>query len=117
PWRALAFALGVLALLIALISPLDLMSEQLGWAHMVQHMILMTVAAPLLVAGAPSLVCFCGLSPASRRILGHVRRAIGTGGRRWLWNPLVAWALYAITTWIWHAPVLYESALRNPIMH
>lgn len=117
PWRAGGFAIGMLVLLLALVSPLDLLGEQLGWAHMVQHMLLMTVAAPLLMLAAPGLICLCGLGPVARSTVTRVRRAIGSHRRRWFCSPLVAWSLYAVATWIWHVPVLYQAALRDPWIH
>lgn len=117
PWRAVVFAASIGVLALALISPLDLLGEQLGWAHMVQHMLLMTVAAPLLMLAAPGLICWCGLTPVSRRLFLQTRRALGSRPRRWLWSPLVAWSLYAVATWVWHLPALYQAALRDPWMH
>jgi putative membrane protein len=116
-WRAIAFSAGLLIVLAVLISPLDPLGEQLGWVHMIQHMILMTVAAPLFVAGAPGLICLCGLPPAARRSAGQIRHFAGKHGRQLLWSPLLIWSLYAVVMWIWHAPALYEAALRNPIAH
>lgn len=117
PWRSAAFAGGMLALAFALVSPLDPLSAQLGWAHMVQHMILMTVAAPLLMAGSAALVCVCGLSPTARRGLARLRQIAGKQARRWLWSALVVWSLYGVVMWIWHVPVLYEAALGNELVH
>ncbi len=117
PWRrtVLVGAIGVLAL--ALISPLDLLGEQLGWAHMVQHMVLMTVAAPLLMLAAPGLICLCGLPPAARRLCLAIRRRLGRDFQRWTWSPLAVWFLYAVATWGWHLPEFYQAALRDPWIH
>jgi putative membrane protein len=117
PPRVALFACGMVILSLALISPLDPLGEQLGWAHMVQHMIFMTVAAPLLVAAAPTLVIWCGLPPAARRAVVRLRRTFARSVGRWLWSPLAVWTLYAIVTWIWHVPLLYQAALQVTWIH
>jgi putative membrane protein len=117
--QALAFAGGWIALAVAILSPLDPLSDQLAWAHMVQHMILMTVAAPLIVAGAPLLVMLWGLPLGQRKTYGRLRRLLDDWHFPWtlLWNPLVVWTLHAAVMWIWHLPALYQAALRYPPIH
>lgn len=119
PWRLAAFFAGIATLGVALVSPLDLLGEQVAWAHMVQHMLVMTVAAPLLVAAAPGRVWLWGLSPPTRRLLGrswgHVRRLRPWWG--WAFVPGVLFLLYAAVTWLWHVPRLYEAALHTPWVH
>jgi cytochrome c oxidase assembly factor CtaG len=61
-WQPLAFAGGLLTLVIALLSPLDELSALLFSAHMTQHELLMIVAAPLLVLGRPHVAFFVGSS-------------------------------------------------------
>lgn len=117
PQRTACFAVGMLVLFAALVSPLDPLGEQLGAAHMVQHMVLMTVAAPLLVASGLVVVCLGGLAPASRRVVLRTRRWVGQPLRRWLWNPLVAWTIHALVMWLWHLPALYVAALRGAWAH
>jgi putative membrane protein len=117
-WRAWMFTGGWLTLAVALLTPLDPLSDQLAWAHMVQHMILMTVSAPLMMAGAPLLVCLWGLSVPSRRMYGRVRRQVVSWGiHPLMWNPLVVWTLYALTMWLWHVPAWYQAALRSSPIH
>lgn len=118
-WRAAAYAGGLVALIVALVSPLDALGSALLSAHMAQHLLLVVVAAPLLVLGAPLLPLLWAL-PAARR---------GALGRCWLratpvrvvWGvlrrPLVAWLLHAAALWGWHAPPLYQAALRSESVH
>lgn len=117
--QASAFAAGLFIVAVALLSPLDPLGEQLSWAHMVQHMILMTVAAPLVMLGAPVFVCVWGLSLGGRRTLGRLSKRPEAWGfpSRLAWNPLVVWSVYALTMWTWHLPSLYQAALRNDLVH
>ncbi|MEX0717839.1 MAG: cytochrome c oxidase assembly protein [Planctomycetaceae bacterium] len=117
--RVLAFSGGMLALVVALVSPLDQLSDQLAWVHMVQHMLLMTVAAPLIVSAAPLFVCLWGLARRGRIAFSRVRRKFDLWGFPWyaLWQPLLVWIVYAVTMWVWHLPALYEAALRDPLIH
>jgi putative membrane protein len=118
-WRSTTFFTGIAALVVALLSPLDAMSDQLSAAHMVQHMILITVAAPLLVLGAPGLVVFCAMPMAWRRAVSgaYQRTAERWLGRDLLRRPLALWFLHALVLWVWHLPVLYEAALHSPLIH
>lgn len=117
--RAIAFATGLLTLGIALLSPLDRLSAALSSAHMVQHMLLMLVAAPLLVLGSPALVLLWVLPLRFRgrlgRLLGRLEGWHSPSYR--IWQPLLCWSLYAATLWIWHLPALYQAALRNARIH
>lgn len=119
PGQAWCFLGGLLMVGVAVISPLDLMSDQLAWAHMVQHMLLMTVAAPLLVLGSPGLVGMWGLSREGRRFVGALFRR-GRWTRRIAdacGNPLAMWSLYAFATWGWHIPWFYNAALTSAWVH
>ncbi len=117
--HALAYAAGVLTLFIALLSPVDVLSDELGWMHMIQHMTLMNVAAPLMVLGAPGLVAIYALPLAWRQRFGGWKREVRTRGPRWylLWQPLLMWSVYAGAMWIWHLPNLYTAALHNEALH
>jgi cytochrome c oxidase assembly factor CtaG len=118
-WRRWCWAGAWLALLVALASPLDALSGALFAAHMVQHLLLMMVAAPLFVLGDPAFVTLWALPLHARREAGRMwRRA------RWmraLWRvlatPAVAWMLHVGVLWIWHTPALYDRALATPPVH
>ena len=118
-WQAAAFAGGIVFLAVALISPLETLAEELSSAHMVQHMLLKMMAAPLLILGGPVLVMLRGLPRKWRFPIGRGLRWIERwpGGKRLLWNPLFAWTAYAAVLWIWHLPDLYQAALRNNLVH
>jgi len=118
-WQVGCFGGGILALILALISPIDAVGSALFAVHMLQHLLLMAVAAPLLILGTPPLLSYWILPRAWRRPVAQwwqqrtqLRRLL-----HWTLQPLVAWSLYGSTLWIWHAPILYEAALRNEALH
>ena len=118
-WRARAFAAGVVTLVVALVSPLDALSDTLASAHMVQHVLLITVAAPLFALAAPGSALLRGAPAAARRGFGTLRRRLGlTHGRlAVLRQPVVAWFASVVTLWFWHAAAAYDAALRNEVVH
>jgi putative membrane protein len=113
-----AFILGVGTLIVALLSPLDRISDVLFSAHMGQHELLMLVAAPLLVIGKPWLA-------GAWAVPGRWRAgALGLVNRPWIrtpWRlitaPLIILLLHAVALWIWHVPRLFEAALNNETVH
>jgi putative membrane protein len=119
PRRTAAFLAGVGVTLVAVAGPIPAWSDQLLWVHMVQHLLLTVVAAPLLALGSPVATMRVGLSPGSRSTLAgwsrrtrRVRRRLGDP------PPLVtATVLHVVVTWVWHAPWLYDLAVRNPAVH
>ena len=117
-WEALCFALGWLALFVALVSPLHAWGQVLFSAHMTQHEILMLVAAPLLVLGRPLIAFLWALPLNWSRGLGNVAK-IGWLNRLWrtLTIPLVAWLVHAIALWVWHVPLLFDSVLHYESVH
>jgi putative membrane protein len=113
-----AFWVGWAALVVAVSPPFDRIVSVLFSAHMAQHELLMLVGAPLGVVGRP-------IVPWLWALPGRMRPATGAGLRRdaivavwqWLTMPPVAVALHGAVVWIWHAPVLYEAALRSDAIH
>jgi putative membrane protein len=114
--RALAFAGGLGVVVVALVSPLDGMSAALFSAHMVQHLLLVLVAAPLLVLGVSAPVWLWALPVAWRRPLARGWRS---GRAVWLAvsAPPAAWTLHQAALWLWHLPALYTAALRHAAVH
>jgi cytochrome c oxidase assembly factor CtaG len=110
--RAAAFTAGLVALAVALVSPLDPLGDALFSAHMAQHLALILVAAPLLVAGAPRLAMLWALpQPWRGRVGGAVARGVGR-----LTRPVVAFAAASASLWLWHLPRAYQAALaRDPV--
>lgn len=116
-YHLIFFILAVLSILAALLPPIDHVSEELLSIHMIQHMLLMMVGAPFFVFGYLDYYAKLGLSPSSRRLLWKLSRSlIGLGILR-VGRPLVVAILYAFILWIWHLPLLYQSALNDKFIH
>ena len=108
PLQALAFAGGMLALLAALVSPLDgLGDDYLFSAHMLQHVLLGDVA-PLLILLSLSRVI---MRPATRR-LTTIERRLGA-----LASPAACIVLWLTLMYVWHIPALYDAATEHPLIH
>jgi putative membrane protein len=118
PRQALAFGLGWLATAAALVSPLDSLGAWLFSAHMVQHELLMLVAAPLLVLGRPLGAWAWALDAGARPGLARITRqpALAAAWRA-ITGPLAAWLLHALALWLWHIPVLFDAALHHEAIH
>ena len=118
PRSAACFFAGLAALTIAVAPPLAGLSHLLLSAHMIQHLLLMAVAPPLLVCGRPAQVLWAAASPALRHRLHGLGklpplRAAARAGR----SALVVVPLSVVALWAWHAPALYQAALRNEAVH
>lgn len=113
------FIAGMAVVAFALLSPLAALSDALFSAHMVQHILLMNVAAPLLVWGAQPSILMWAMPQPTRRGLARwwQRRTLLLAGWRLLNQPLAVWTLYAATLWIWHAPVFYQAAVASDLVH
>ncbi len=116
-WRAWCFYGALVTVGLALLSPIDALSETLFGAHMFQHMLLAFVAAPLLVLGRPLLVTSLGLPPTMRRRLWIVRVAVTPSHRRAIGWAVLAITAHIVTFWAVHLPGLYEAALRSQVVH
>ncbi len=119
PSRLYAFIGGVVALTLAIASPVDALAGFLLSAHMVQHLLLLIVAPPLLLAGAPARALLRGLpAPLGRTALGPFLASPALARiERALERPLVGVVVLTAATWIWHTPPAYELALRSPAWH
>ncbi|MBA4187973.1 MAG: hypothetical protein C0467_08130 [Planctomycetaceae bacterium] len=117
--RLASFLGGLAAIFLALASPLEPFTSMLLSVHMVQHLLLVMVAPPLIWLGAPLLPMIRGLPEPVRTY--WVAPLFGVSwlrsGVAWLAHPVPALALFVATTWAWHTPVLYDLALRSPEWH
>jgi putative membrane protein len=105
--RLALFALGLLTILAALVSPIDVLGDQLLLMHMVQHLLLLDIAPILLILGLNKVL----LRPVTRRVQSVERRA------GFLAHPAFAVLAYAGFMWLWHIPTLYDAAVRNTTLH
>jgi len=113
-WRNAAFLGGLASIVVALTSPIDAYESSLFSVHMLQHLILELVAAPLLVLAAPATLALRASSPSLRRRLLSVlhSRLVAV-----ISFPLLAWVVFAAVNWGWHFSSLYDQALGNPVLH
>jgi cytochrome c oxidase assembly factor CtaG len=118
-WRLASFLAGLLALFVAVSSPLDTFSETLLFMHMAQHFVLMSVAPPLIVMGSPFVPILRGLPRGFvRRIGGPLFRSTIVHRARTLLSRLpIAWLAMNLTYIGWHIPKAYEFALSSEGWH
>ncbi|HWG76583.1 MAG TPA: cytochrome c oxidase assembly protein [Steroidobacteraceae bacterium] len=118
PRQLLCYLGGELTLVLALLSPLDELADQLFSAHMFEHMLLLMVAAPLLVWGRPAVAFLWAFGPVGRKRLGCAWRALGiTAGVNGLMHPIVVWGLFCGVFIGWHLPGPYQWALHDETVH
>ena len=103
-WRAMCFYCG-LALMAGTLTGLDSVSEELLYAHMIEHLLVGDLAALLIVLGLTGPL----LAPLLRNKLIDRLRALS--------HPAIAFPLWTVDLYLWHAPALYEAALRHPAIH
>ena len=118
-WRLVSGVAGIGAVGVALLSPVDHLADDLFFIHMVQHLLLIKVAAPALLLADPLPVVLWGLPAAARVRVGHLlaRRApLRVAWKTLTWMP-VAWLAYALTLWLWHLPAAYDAALTHRLLH
>jgi cytochrome c oxidase assembly factor CtaG len=106
-WRLLVFCLGVAVAELAVISPIDSLSQQLFAAHMVQHIMLLDVSPILAILGFTKVI----LRPITRTVNTVERRAGFFAG------PVFAASAYIAVIWLWHIPAAYDYAVVHPPIH
>lgn len=116
--KAIYYYSGLLLLFIALLSPIDTMSDVLAWAHMLQHTLILMVAAPLMALAGPNYISQWSLSQKSWQRMKKLRFLLtGLLKVSRFKRPIIAWALYIITLTLWHIPIFYEAALKWEWLH
>jgi putative membrane protein len=105
--RLVLFAAALLAILGALVSPIDGLGDQLMVMHMTQHILLLDIAPILMILGLTKGL----LRPVTRRVREVERRA------GYLGHPVFAVLAYAGFMWLWHIPAMYDVALRHSAVH
>lgn len=118
PLAAVSFYVGLLTIVLALDSPIDSYADDLFWVHMLQHILLLTVAPPLILLGRPWPRMWRGLPLGARTEVGRtIARARWTRPVRALARPIPAWVLYSVTIVAWHIPAAYNATLTSGPIH
>jgi putative membrane protein len=121
-WKGALFYLALVVAFVALQSPLEKLSQSYMWAHMVQHLLLIMVFAPLALLGDPIMPLLRGIPlEARRRALGRILgwRWIQRLGQAlaWLSRPKQAFVLFTATFYAWHYVPFYNATLQNQAIH
>ena len=106
-WRLCCFMAAIAIALLALVSPVDALADQLFFMHMVRHMLLLDVSPILGILGLTKVI----LRPVTRAVHELERRA-GV-----LAHPAAAVVLYVTVIWAWHIPAAYDFAVTHPTIH
>jgi putative membrane protein len=118
-WRLWCFVSGVLILWLAVASPLAELDDFLLFAHMTQHLVLMSLAPPLILLGAPVVPLLRGIP--QRVMRKGLAPLFSSGFLPWLGhaltNPIFAWLAMNLAYLGWHVPAAFELALRSPAWH
>ncbi len=113
--RSVAFVAGMAALAVALLSGIDRYDTTLFSVHMVQHVLLTLVAAPLIALAAPITLLLRVSSPSTRR--RWILPVLDARVTRVIAFPVVAWLLFAGVMWTSHFSGLFDAALEDPLIH
>jgi len=117
--RAAIFSASIVAVALALLSPIAVYSERLFFMHMIQHLLLLLVAPSLLLLGRPLVPSLWGLPAPWRMAVGRVLvpgRPLARLGHL-MTTPLVAAAAFVTTIAVWHMPVFYDAAQGRSVTH
>jgi putative membrane protein len=105
-WRAISFVFGLLLIWVATASPLAVLDHETLTAHMVQHLLLMTLAPPLILLGLPRKATSLSLRSQTKRQFAG-----------WVTHPAFCWFAAAGTLVVWHIPSAFMLGLRSPLWH
>jgi putative membrane protein len=112
-WRACSFFLGLFSTWVAVASPLATSDQQMLTAHMIQHLLLMTFAPPLLWLGAPVVTFLYGLPAVSAIFRWPPLQPVG----RVLGHPVFCWLAAAAALVAWHVPALFRLGMQSQTWH
>jgi cytochrome c oxidase assembly factor CtaG len=117
-WHGPAFLAGICALALATLPPLATWRDGSFLLHMIEHELIMVIAAPLLVLARPLGPWLRVLPRTARRRIGRILAAAPS---RWLRRttaaPAMASILQGVVLWAWHVPPVFGAALRDPVLH
>ena len=118
-WRPPLFYLGLALAFAALVGPIDHLADELFLAHMTQHVLLVLVAVPLVLLGAPVIPIMRGVPRVVRRnaLIPLLKLRPVRAFLRLISHPLVAWPLFIGAFLGWHFPLAFEAAATNETIH
>lgn len=122
-WRLASYWAGMVCIWLALLSPMDLLSSHLLYFHMIQHIFLTMLGAPLIALGNPMPFLLWGIPAGLRLGLGNLlSQGFGrqTAGRKFLLQtsgPMMSLVIMTFVLWLWHDRVLYNTALTVDWVH
>jgi putative membrane protein len=118
-WRLAAFLAGIVSVWIAIASPIDAFDDVLLSIHMVQHLLLMAIAPPLILLSAPALPFLQGLPQwMSRKVMGPILRSAWVKRvGHFITNPAICWLAATLALIAWHIPRVFELALQSDWLH
>jgi len=114
-----AFVGGIIAIWVAVASPLAVLDHELLSAHMVQHLLLMAVAPPLIFAGRPAVSLLHGIPKRRVRVIAGplLRRASVRRLGKIILHPVFCWLFATLTVIAWHVPAVFALGLHSPSWH
>jgi putative membrane protein len=116
-WRLASFMSGLVLVWTAVGSPLATLDHRSLTIHMLKHLLLMTVAAPLILAGFPAFPLTCGLPKLFIHKHGFLATPLARGLRRGLTNPVLCWLAGTVAVIGWHLPVAFQLGMRSHWVH
>jgi putative membrane protein len=118
-WQIALFYLGCVIVIGALVPPIDPLSDQLFFVHMIQHLMITNIGVPLMMFGVPFFICIRGISPDIRRSIYFplVRNRFVRVVFNFMSRPLISLALFQTAYWFWHIPLFYNLALLHDGWH
>jgi putative membrane protein len=117
-WRAVSFLLGLMAIWVAVASPVAISDQRILTAHMIQHLLLMTIASPMIWLGSPVLAVWNGLPRLARNVASPViRHPVSARIGRAMTRPAFCWMAAAVALTAWHVPAIFGLGMQSEAWH
>lgn len=118
-WRLSSYYGGIIFLVLALFSGIDVWQTQLFFMHMIQHLFLLMLAPPLLLLANPMPFILWAFPKPERQQLGRLLKTKSSFRRFvvWITGPWVVWLVYTVNLILWHDPNPYNAAIENDFLH
>ena len=117
-WRAASFLLGLLAIWVAVASPVAISDQRMLTAHMIQHLLLMTIASPMIWLGYPAPAIWNGLPRVAQNVaLEVIRNSVAARIGRAVTRPAFCWMAAAAALMVWHVPAIFALGMQSERWH